>query len=100
MDVGETPSPESSNFKSLEDMKPNGHAASGKDNAAFESDDQHTPPPSYEETVIPMSKELEAEEDVDPWDLVMPPDSGKPWKGMVCKLQTSVFISDGISDML
>ena len=59
----------------------------GKENAAYNVDSDGgggTPPPSYEDTVIPKSHE--PEEEIDPWDLVMPPDTGKQWKGINMKL--------------
>ena len=64
----------------------NDQALPGKENAAYNMDPDDggcTPPPTYEETVITMNKAQEAEEEIDPWDLVMPPDTGKPWKGIL-----------------
>ena len=49
-----------------------------------ESSEEVSPPPSYKESAIQIEREdegKEGEEEVDPWDLVAPPDTGKPWKG-------------------
>ena len=61
----------------------NGSYSVGVENVACTGteDEKVSPPPSYMESVITVDKEAEAEEEGDPWDVVAPQDTGKPWKG-------------------